>query len=455
MQQYKQRIQSVLDYIDRHLKEELSSDELARIALFSKSHFLKIFEAFTGHTLMAYIRGRRLQLAAQEIRGSGSGRRIADIACDFGFDSHDGFGRAIKREFGMTPEALRGSDVILPSFGGVTLTNERMKYSVVKSKIITKPEMKLIGIERRLQEGEGDGGALIAEMWSYYFDQWNSLFGSIGNRISPELEIDYALAYDGGLGYFIGIEVSDLDYIPPGTIGKIVPKTKYAKFTAVGQLPDSMGRTFDYIFKEWFPASPFQITASPILEHYDSRCASHLGIPSERYEMDVYIPIEPASFQSKEVVIIEPFQMAYYRTTGETGKTWKDVKKEAFDAMIEWAGENGLLSGITAFGAINNGGVPDHEFYYEVFMKLDDALPEPKLRHPIAIRSYEGGLHAVSRSVHRYLEPSGKALCEWADNSGYLLRGLGFEQFYVVNGKVDLNTMIDVHIRVEKKVSDK
>jgi len=451
MQDYKQRIQTVLDYIDQHLEEELTSEALAHMALFSKSHFHKVFEVYTGHTLMAYIRGLRVRKAAKEIRCTR--RRIADIAYEFGFESHDVFGRAFKRIYGITPERFRTSNDVVHAFGGIKLSNKEVDYCMVKSKIVTKPEMKLIGIERRIQEG--DWGLFIADTWKHYFENWNALFGNVNNRISPELQIDYALANDreeeGVLTYFIGIEVSNLNDIPQGTVGRIVPRTKYAKFTAVGRLPDSMGSTFNYIFKEWFPASPFQITAGPILEHYDVRCSSNNGVPPEQHEMDVYIPIEPALFQTREIVDIQSFRIACYRATGEPGKPWKKVKQEAFDVMIRWAKENGLLSNITAFGANNNGGVPDNDFFYEVFLKIDGVDLEPQPQYPITIRTYDGGLHVVSQAIHRYLEPSGRSVSEWIKNSDYRAKELGYEEFYIVNGKVELDTMIKIHIRVEKK----
>lgn len=42
---YKQRIQSVLNYIETDVQEDIPCESLVALAGFSKSHFLRVFEA--------------------------------------------------------------------------------------------------------------------------------------------------------------------------------------------------------------------------------------------------------------------------------------------------------------------------------------------------------------------------------------------------------------------------
>ena len=53
---YQQRIIRVLVYIDEHFNDPLALDDLARIAYFSPYHFHRIFQAFIGEPLYAYIK---------------------------------------------------------------------------------------------------------------------------------------------------------------------------------------------------------------------------------------------------------------------------------------------------------------------------------------------------------------------------------------------------------------
>ncbi len=97
-------IQRTLDYIEDHLKERLSAEELARQAGFSQYHFYKVFHSRTGLPIMDYIRRRRLAHAAADMAGR---RNLLEIALDYGFETHAGFTKAFRKTYGLTPEQYR------------------------------------------------------------------------------------------------------------------------------------------------------------------------------------------------------------------------------------------------------------------------------------------------------------------------------------------------------------
>lgn len=127
---YEQRIQSVLNYIETHVQEDIRCESLVALAGFSKSHFLRVFEAYTGFTVMSYVRGRKLDLAAERLRNSND--KIAEIAYDYGFESHDVFGRAFKRVYGITPENYRRGRFLLPTFHAVQLAQQDYRRSACR-----------------------------------------------------------------------------------------------------------------------------------------------------------------------------------------------------------------------------------------------------------------------------------------------------------------------------------
>lgn len=450
---YKQRIQSVLNYIEAHVQEDIPCESLVALAGFSKSHFLRVFEAYTGVTVMSYVRGRKLDLAAERLRNSND--KIAEIAYDYGFESHDVFGRAFKRVYGITPENYRRGRFLLPTFHAVNLAlQQKGAEAMIKAKphtmVVTKPAMKLIGIECRFEDGVSS-----PDLWKQYFDEWQQTFGNIAHlRVEPEKEIDYALTVDrdeSGYTYFIGIEVTSVDHVPSGTIARLIPKTKYARFTAIGPVGESIGRTYDYIFKEWFPSSSFQTAPGPIMERYDMRCATHLGIPPEKHEMDVYIPIEPVKIETKEIIELQPYRAAYYKAVGTRGRKWHQVKKEAFDVMIAWTLSQGIDQSNLRIRAHNNGGAPEEDFYYEVYMDvtgIDVSITEDSL---ISLIDFEGGLFVVTPTLHRMLEPTGEAFFKWFDQQEiYKMTGKWFEEFLIQGRKVTLDTLIRIHFEVKR-----
>ena len=108
----------ILDYIEEHLEEKLTSGQLADIAGYSEYHFLQLFKAHTGETVMEYVCRRRLFRAMDELA---SGSRIIDVAFQYGFESHSAFSRAFKREFGFSPSLLRTMRLELDCIGGTCM----------------------------------------------------------------------------------------------------------------------------------------------------------------------------------------------------------------------------------------------------------------------------------------------------------------------------------------------
>ena len=103
---YKQRVGRVIDFIGKHLDEELELDKLCRIACFSKYHFHRLFTVYTGLPLMVYIKWLRLKRAAHQLIVHKE-ETIINIALDAGFESHESFSRAFKQVCGQSPSEFR------------------------------------------------------------------------------------------------------------------------------------------------------------------------------------------------------------------------------------------------------------------------------------------------------------------------------------------------------------
>ena len=110
---YRMRIFSAMNYIHDHLAEELTLDEVASEAHFSKYHFHRIFNAMVGETVGAFIRRLRLERAAENLMYSVSSD-ISTIAHKYGFSSSQNFTRAFKSHFGMTPTEFRRERIQIP-----------------------------------------------------------------------------------------------------------------------------------------------------------------------------------------------------------------------------------------------------------------------------------------------------------------------------------------------------
>lgn len=106
MEEYKGRINKVMDYISAHLDDDLSLKRLAREAHFSTSHFHRIFLKVTGETVNQYIRRIRLEISANKLRNNPK-LNITEIAYGSGFSSSACFAREFRRHFGMSATVYR------------------------------------------------------------------------------------------------------------------------------------------------------------------------------------------------------------------------------------------------------------------------------------------------------------------------------------------------------------
>ncbi len=99
-------IERAIHYIQTAASDTaLFIDTVAEHAGFSTDYFNRIFAAHTGFTVMEYVRFLRLRKASLLLR---SGERdILDIALEVGYESHESFTRAFKKQYGRTPSEFR------------------------------------------------------------------------------------------------------------------------------------------------------------------------------------------------------------------------------------------------------------------------------------------------------------------------------------------------------------
>src|ERR1700722_19879941 len=99
--------QKALWYIESHLAEGLTLDEIACVAGVSRFHMVRAFAAATGFSVMRYARARRLSEAARALAAGAPD--ILTLALEADYGSHEAFTRAFRDHFGGPPEAVRGS----------------------------------------------------------------------------------------------------------------------------------------------------------------------------------------------------------------------------------------------------------------------------------------------------------------------------------------------------------
>lgn len=166
----------------------------------------------------------------------------------------------------------------------------------METKIIEKDAFKLIGMERKLRMAEIP--VVIPQMWM----QFMSRVGEIKNRVdlktsfglyemdkmNEEWDVDSEFDIDEEFTAFTGVEVTNFDMVPDKMVTRSIKKHKYAVFTHSGNIKD-LPKSYDFIYKEWYPTSGYKFAAPFDFELYDERF--NYENPSKS-EIDIYLPIK-------------------------------------------------------------------------------------------------------------------------------------------------------------------
>ena len=286
-------LQDILEYIDGHITDEITVEQLAEHAGFSTWHFCRVFQWGAGYSVMGYVRNRRLAFAASEL---GSGRRILDVALEYGFETHSGFSKAFRRYFGCSPETYRlhahCGRPLPPSLP--CMKKYRIGGIVLEPRFVSLPAVRLAGFALKTTTVDGENSTSIPDFWSAYMSD-----GRV-NRLHSESfvknHVEYGACFPedpetGEFEYVIGVEPKDGAAIPDGYHVCVLPPATYAVFStppsdAAGFVPGIQG-VWDYIFNEWFPESGYEYAPNCVdFELYDDRCMSETG-----KVCDIYIPV--------------------------------------------------------------------------------------------------------------------------------------------------------------------
>src|ERR1700726_2382989 len=94
-------------YIETHFAGAISLDDIAAIGGVSRYPMSRAFGYAPGRSVMGYVRGRRLSEAARSLADGAPD--ILTVALDAGYGSHEAFTRAVREQFGVTPEECRAA----------------------------------------------------------------------------------------------------------------------------------------------------------------------------------------------------------------------------------------------------------------------------------------------------------------------------------------------------------
>jgi AraC family transcriptional regulator len=253
-------VQKALWFVESHLQDPLTLDDVASRSGVSPYHLTRAFAAVTGHSLMRYVRARRLSEAAQKlVLGPPD---ILTVALDAGYGSHEAFTRAFREQFDLTPEQLRARGHLADiTFMEPIAMDSTPLANLDQPRFETLKPLLLAGISERYN----------CEASAGIPSQWQRLQPYFGNIPRQAGQTAYGACYnfddEGDFDYMCGVEVADFSDLPAGFATLRVPAQRYAVFHQREHISTIRG-AFAAIWSKWLPASGHEVADAPTLERY-------------------------------------------------------------------------------------------------------------------------------------------------------------------------------------------
>jgi AraC family transcriptional regulator len=268
-------------FIEANARAPLTLETIAGLAGLSAYHFARQFGARFGVSPMAYVRERRMAAAAHRLCDDPQ-TTLVNLAFELGFESQEGFTRAFKRAFGVSPGRYRRERPPLedrPPMPDVTpaprLTQEPAP--------VRKAAFRVAGLSGRFTETDKAG---IPALW-----------GRLGPRLplpgqtgGGTFGVGWSAGPEGGFNYMAAAPIAPGAPAPEGLEAKDVPAQTYLVFRLAiegGDLHVQMQAASREIWGERIPRSRYKLAGGPDFEAYPADFQ-----PGGPATLEWWIPVE-------------------------------------------------------------------------------------------------------------------------------------------------------------------
>ncbi|MBS9423469.1 AraC family transcriptional regulator [Photorhabdus caribbeanensis] len=281
---YVKRFNQVFHYIERHLDEPLTLEQLSEVANFSRYHFHRQFANYCGIPVGRYIQLMRLKRASYRLAFNPL-EKIIDIALDAGFQNPESFSRAFKQSFGLTPSQFRKQPAWI-NWHQCIPEQKHIRRQTMNVKIVNFPET-LVAILPHHGQPE------LVNATAARFIEWRKTTG-----LSPVTSSQtYGIApHDPAT-----IKGEDFRFDICGTIVAPIQEDNLFGVTN-GTIPggrcavarhhgshDSLSESARYLYRDWLPASGEELRDFPLYFHYLNFVHE---VATHELLTDIYLPLK-------------------------------------------------------------------------------------------------------------------------------------------------------------------
>ena len=271
-------MQQAITYMEEHLLEEINYEDVAKQVHTSSYEFHRAFSFLTGMTANAYIRNRRLSLAARELVETDA--KITDLAFKYGYETSDSFTKAFTRFHGVAPKYARDESARLVLFNPIVIKLTVEGGKSIDYRIVQTEKKKFIALVRQFKNeiindeanhdvadfwGEVNANQMLSPIWMLREDGKRDLYG----LCSPTTEESDTFEY--GIGIIVDEDTAEYDEedlkkkgfriwdVNPGT---------YVVFDCIGEDGDCITKTWSLFYKEFLPQMGYESSQETDYELY-------------------------------------------------------------------------------------------------------------------------------------------------------------------------------------------
>ncbi|MBE7150096.1 AraC family transcriptional regulator [Bacillus mycoides] len=287
--EYLRRVYKVQDYIESHINDSLSIEDLANVAGFSKFHFHRIFKGMMDEPLSRYVNRLKLERATHLLTYR-TDMTITDIGYYFGFTDSAVFSRTFKSYYGVSPSHYRNHNS-----KNCKDVSEDSQYNECKKvrgevEIVTADNVNVAYIRHvgTYKELAIDFSKMIEKLFHYAAEQNYHVFED--TKVLTIYHDHHEFTEDYQLRTSLCITIPDESAVETSDIGiMVIPSGKYA----IGHFEifqEEYKGAWDFLYGEWLPNSGYKPRDSYPFEVYRNDPRQH---PENKHIVDIYVPIEP------------------------------------------------------------------------------------------------------------------------------------------------------------------
>ena len=272
----------VLYFIETHLDDGLDVQILAREAGYSPYHFCRIFKASVGESAISYVTKLRLQRATLHVLDCD--KSIIEIALDAGFETPNGFNKAFKKIFGLSPREYRNRHVDLQrSYKDKMMQIPKIvqrdeSYIVCKRATGAYEKSSQIAWQKLLEEMEKGGKKFQDGSLSFALHEFIGICHD-----DPSTTVEKDIRYDASI-VMDKIEIEKL--AQKGIETKTISDGKYAMLSYQGGYDKAMDAWM--ALYAWATDNGYTFRDLPPFEKYLN---SPMMVSEEELLTEIYVPI--------------------------------------------------------------------------------------------------------------------------------------------------------------------